>query len=307
MKGIIQLINTLKFRQQLLLMIVLPVVGLIYYASSNVIEKTSEFREIKKVNALTILCEKLSVLSHEIQEERSYYSIFHATGGAIPEYTDSLRNRFISVDSTISETKAHIKEINLEDYSPKFNERIKEIDIQMDTIKSLRPNVDFFLGGDKTPLLSAYTDLQTTVLEIITEISDLSTNVELSTLTASYVNLLKSKEACGKEGLIGLNSIMGRKFQQSDYEGFLGRINDQEVYAEIFKGYSNDKINLAYNEFTKSSNYASIAVMRDTMKSRKFSNEGLGVNPRAWNDSITVKLGQIKDIEIILKFDLIVI
>jgi len=136
MKGFSQLINKLKFRQQLLLMIVLPILGLIYYASINVIEKKSEFNEIRKVNTLTILCEKLSVLGHNIQEERSLFSIFHATAGA--KLTE-LQDQFIKVDSTSKEVALYINQVNTEDYSENFIKHIEIIKSQADTIKNLRP------------------------------------------------------------------------------------------------------------------------------------------------------------------------
>ena len=298
MNRIIKLINTLKFRHQLLLMIVLPIVGLIYYSSINVIQKKTEFNEISKINTLTILCEKLSDLGHDIQEERSLYSIFHATGGALK--TEELRHQFKQVDSTVTETESYIHEINLNDYSEQFNEKVKTLAILTDTIKTLRPKdeeLDFFLGQDKRPLLMAYSDIQTSILEIVSEISNLSTSVELSSVTSSYVNFLKLKEASGKEGLVVLNSIMTRKFIEGEYEKFLNTVNDQKVYAKIFKSYSDDSISTAYDEYILLPEYSTVKTMRDTIKRRKYSQEGLGVSSKDWNESIIIKLDKIKEVE----------
>src|SRR3972149_11484572 len=74
-------LNNLKMRDKLILLLIFPIAGLIYYSVQGISEKYSEVKEMESVKNLSSLAVKISALTHELQKERGATNLFLGSKG----------------------------------------------------------------------------------------------------------------------------------------------------------------------------------------------------------------------------------
>lgn len=76
------ILNTLSVRSKLLLSVILPIAGIIYFTFINIDLKYQKMQESSKVHKIILLNTKISALVHELQKERGMSSGFVSSQGA---------------------------------------------------------------------------------------------------------------------------------------------------------------------------------------------------------------------------------
>lgn len=94
------ILNNLKLREKLLLIVIIPVMGLLFFAFSGSIEKLKTSREILKLTKMTELSIKISSLVHELQKERGVSAGYIGSGGN--SFKDKLSHQRAETDKRIN-------------------------------------------------------------------------------------------------------------------------------------------------------------------------------------------------------------
>src|SRR3989338_5767219 len=71
----------LKVRTKLVLIVIVPLLGLLYFSISNIIERAAVSREMDKLESLVGLSVKIGGLAHELQKERGMTAGFLGSNG----------------------------------------------------------------------------------------------------------------------------------------------------------------------------------------------------------------------------------
>src|SRR3990172_13181322 len=74
-------LNNLKMRDKLILLLVFPIAGLVYFSVQGIRDTHSEVKEMERVGTLSSLAVKISALTHEIQKERGATNLFLGSKG----------------------------------------------------------------------------------------------------------------------------------------------------------------------------------------------------------------------------------
>ncbi len=74
-------LNNLKIKNKLILMLIFPIVGLLYFAVSSIVDKNNVSNEIADLEQLSELAVKISATVHETQKERGATGVFMGSKG----------------------------------------------------------------------------------------------------------------------------------------------------------------------------------------------------------------------------------
>src|SRR3990172_2914564 len=111
-------LNNLRMRDKLILLLVFPIAGLIYFSVQGISEKYSEVKEMESVNNLSSLAVKISGLTHELQKERGATNLFLGSKGT--EFAAEVSEQRKESDKRITDLKTFITGFDSEVYGIEF-------------------------------------------------------------------------------------------------------------------------------------------------------------------------------------------
>src|SRR3972149_7250845 len=129
-------LNNLKMRDKLVLLLIFPIAGLIYYSVQGISEKYSEVKEMESVGKLSSLAVKISGLTHELQKERGATNLFLGSKGT--EFVNEVSEQRRESDKRITDIKAFINGFDSEAYGIEFKSSLLSAISKLDDIKSKR-------------------------------------------------------------------------------------------------------------------------------------------------------------------------
>ncbi len=190
------MLDNLSIKSKLLLSMILPIIGMIYFASINVIDRYNNAQESAQIYKITMLNIRISDFVHELQKERGKSAGFVSSQGK--EFDVELSAQKKLTDKKMILLKEYLNNFNVESKNNKFIqfqqkllEKIEDLDIFRTQIATL------LLDADNTVV--TYTNLNTFLLEFIYGTSKNTNNIQISSAILSYANFLFAKEKAGIE------------------------------------------------------------------------------------------------------------
>ncbi|MDM8569726.1 nitrate- and nitrite sensing domain-containing protein, partial [Thiotrichales bacterium HSG1] len=225
------MLKNIRISDKLALMLVLPMLGLLYFTISITWEKQKIVNQIVLSQNLVELAVKSSELVHELQKERGLSAGF--IGSKATEFVEELSRQKQITDDKITELEVFLDGFpfdlfaeNLKYKTDKFLTIFNKIKTNRKLINDLQMQLD--------TQLKFYTSINNLLLTNISYISTLVNNAELSNQIVSYVNLLQFKEKAGVERAI-LNSVFSQGFFPTImYEKFISLIEAQKDHTKKF-------------------------------------------------------------------------
>ncbi|MCG8570123.1 MAG: nitrate- and nitrite sensing domain-containing protein, partial [Spirochaetes bacterium] len=296
-----KLIDNLKFRNKLIIMILFPILGLLYFSITNIAEKLAISIEMDKLQSLSHLSLKISSLVHETQKERGATALFLGSQGT--EFLNELNAQKKETDKRINELNSFLNNFNTDQFNAEFNNIMTKSNNQLQEIENMR-NKALNLAIDLNSIINYYTDMNADFLNTISTITKLSSNVKVTILSAGYVNFLKGKERTGIERAVLSNTFAANGFAPGMFNKFSNLVATQETYNEVFQKFATDE----QKEFYQSKMQDKSIQEVDDMRMIAFNNAAKGkfdVDASYWFNTITKKINILKVIEDKLSDDLI--
>ena len=107
-------LNNLKMRDKLILLLVFPIAGLVYFSVQGIRDTHSEVKEMERVGNLSSLAVKISALTHELQKERGATNLFLGSKGT--EFASEVSEQRKESDKRIIDLKTFITGFDSEAY-----------------------------------------------------------------------------------------------------------------------------------------------------------------------------------------------
>ena len=284
----------LGFKTKFFLLMMIPVVGVMYFAGSSVNVSYS----IKSNAALTIQMSNLSTylgaLVHELQKERGMTAGFLGSSGI--QFRDQLPGQRGLTDEKLSALLQYIKA-----NSGTFHgELMEHVDLALDRIKMLpdiREKVTRMSINGKEAI-DGYTSVNTLILEAVSHLSHGSLNADITRNLDAYSALLLSKERAGIERAVLTNVFAADSFtgREGMYHTLIELISMQNTYAKLFTDTADQELVTYYNHQTSQEPFRVTATMREKALTG-YTASSLGVNAQTWFDAQTQKINLLKDVE----------
>jgi adenylate cyclase len=254
------MLKNINISYKLALMVILPILGLIYFTTDSTLEKRKVVYEMDLLQALSKLAVKSSALIHELQKERGISAGFLGSQGQ--QFSQELKLQRRNTDNALKTFQSFIQNFDLNSFNGGIKANLDLIVKQFEIIETQRALVDNFQISAKQEIL-AYTQLIESLLVSINYLSVVITHLELANGVMAYVNLLYAKEKAGLERAT-LNNVLSRgNFTLELYKTFAQLVEAQENYVKDFLFFATPKQRATYHDTMDSEFVDEVEKIRD--------------------------------------------
>ncbi len=293
-------IANIKIRNKLVLMLIFPVIGLLFFAVNGLVEKVKLSGEMTSLKEASALAVRISALVHETQKERGVTAGFLGSKGR--KFVSELKEQRSETRKKITELKGFLKDFEKHQFGPGFESGLDRAMNGIDMIDSKRESISA-MRISTGEAIGYYTKVNADFLDIIARMSKLSSNAGITVLTSAYVNFLQGKERAGIERAVMSNTFVQDSFGPGMFRKFSSLVTEQDVYTRVFLSFAHDEQKEFYSKRISGHIVEEIKRMRKTA----FDKAGEGnfsVDAGYWFKTMTDKINLLKEVEDKLSKDL---
>jgi methyl-accepting chemotaxis protein len=272
---------------KLAVMLVVPLVGLAYFAGSAVLESAHTASSAGRLQQDTALAVRVSAYVHEAQKERGMTALF--TGSHGKQFGEELKAQRAVADRAL----ANLRELAGTGPDGKLDKAL----VQLRSLAEHRKAVDA-LSLPPADATGYYTRANAGMLDVVSAVADSSDDPALTRTVQSYASYLRAKEQTGLE-----RAALAKGFTAGAFEGgtdaaaFLTAVAGQETWFAAFARQA-DPADLRAAAATVSGEQVDDAGrMRALAISRLRESDLGGVDPKAWFAAMTEKINLMKTVE----------
>ncbi|MCE7534638.1 methyl-accepting chemotaxis protein [Aliivibrio fischeri] len=296
-------IKKLSFKQKILLIITLPIIGMLFFSLDTLYKTVSLRSELQDITSMTDISIEGSLIVHELQKERGSTAGFVSSKGANfksemleqRKETDSVLNTYLQ---SLKEKAQSIQKTNIAVYND-----MQTIFTQLNQLNTIRNNVDN-LTISASNAAKYYTDINRLFLSLSNMIVKTSTERTLTPHLRNYSLFLEIKESAGKERA-SLNNILSSSgpVPLTLYKTFVALDSTQNAYLATFIEYATSEQVDALNKILSDSISQKVSNIRDMVNAQYVSGK-FTVSGSEWYQASTNRINEFKQYEDLLVDDI---
>ncbi len=284
-----KILNNMKMRKKLIIMILFPILGMLYFSITGLIDKIFVQSEMRYIQVLSSFSVRVGGVIHELQKERGRTGPFLLSKGET--FSQELRSQRILVDKALSELNQYGSDhldINLKKSMNDATRFLSPISGKREEVNSLKitPNDAF----------NFYSDTIEGLLDIISSLTMASTHSRITGQLYAYEALMRKKEYTGRERAILSSVFCLDKFDEVFRKGYYSVLKAQDIYTHSFETYSSPEQKLLLANKMHGHAVTEVANIHKIVE-EKIGAESLGVEPTRWFDAITGVIDMLKEAE----------
>ncbi|OGT96111.1 MAG: chemotaxis protein [Geobacteraceae bacterium GWB2_52_12] len=285
------MLKNMSIRMKLLLIVVAPLVGLLFFASRDIIEHYGIMKDSNATYKLTTLVVRAGSLTHELQKERGLSSGFINAKGE--KFREELSKQRDQVDQEIGKVKEYATANSsaldvISKYLGAANtelEKLKEIRHEIDTLK---------LDGKES--FGFYTKVIASYMDVVAAVSNSSKQHEIIRQVSAYHAFAKAKEETGKERAT-LNAVFAANaFNNETYQRLFGILSAQKIYLELFGKLGSPAELATLDDKKKSPAFRKVDELLSVALAKGMEGN-FGIMPETWFTAATEKINLMKQVE----------
>lgn len=286
-------LSNVKMKQKLVLLLIIPIAGLIYFSAGGTLGKLRVLKEANTTKSISQTAITISSLVHELQLERGMSSLYLGSKGA--KFSKELQAQTLETDKRIAGLRKFSESKGPDSYGGEFRASLTSALKDIDMLREKRNAVSSFnMSVDKE--VEYYSNLNASLIDLISMLSLLSTNSTITNHTLAYINILQKQEKAGLERAILSNTFAGDRFTPGMFNKLVSVLAAQETYTKTFLSLVSPEQRSFYK------NKMSGPVIDETAKIRKIALEKgekgrFGINPSHWFKLQTEKIDLIEEVE----------
>lgn len=286
-------LSNVKMKQKLILLLIIPIAGLIYFSAGGALDKLRVLSEMNKTRAISQTAITISSLVHELQVERGMSSLYLGSKGT--KFSKELQAQTLETDKRIVDFKKFSDSKEPEGYGDEFRAALTSLLKDIALLREKRNAVGALsLSVDKE--VEYYTNLNASLIDLISILSLSSTNSTITNQTLTYVNILQEQEKAGVERAILSNTFAGDRFTSGMFNKLTAVLAAQEIYSKAFLSLASPELRSFYKSRMSGPVIDETAKMRKTALERGEKGR-FGINPSNWFKLQTEKIGLIEEVE----------
>ncbi len=294
------MLRNLKIRYKVLLLVSLPMITLIAFATHEVVQKLKVTHEMQSMLQLSDLTVITSTLIDELQKERGLSAGFLGSSGKT--YKNELKEQRKVVDHQLKILEEFMSDFDSDKFGPDFTSLLKGSITNFQIMKNRRQAVDS-LKISVDEVLNYYTYIIDPLLYLETFIARLSSDPDITRRLIAYSNFALAKEKAEIERAILNNTFASDTFADGMYEKFNTLVTEQETYINVFLNLSSQEHISYYRSKVRGQYVEEINRMRSKTRKNAFNGK-FGVDPIYWWNMATGRLYLLKQVEDRLSDDL---
>lgn len=293
--------NNFSFKKKLTLLLTFPLIGLLLFASYGIYGKASLYSEMSKVAELSDLSTKISSYVHEMQKERGATAVFLGSNG--DKFSTEVKSQRIETDKTLQTLNTFLEEFDASSKGSAFQGKLNSVVIDISKLDSIRGQIsDLNITG--ADAIGYYTMTNGALLNLIGEISNLSTDSTVSNMNTGYVNFLKGKERAGIERAVLSKAFASDKITEKAYSKYSKLNTERSVYFDNFRSIATSSQIDIFQQKLNLPVVSELQRMRNIIE----TNKNIGIfqtDVNHWFETSTKRINDLKEIENSISADLI--
>jgi CheY-like chemotaxis protein/signal transduction histidine kinase len=223
--------KNLKINSKLMVMVIIPMIGLLYFSITTVITQINDRTELGRLESKTVLVVKSLDVIHELQKEQAIVAIYYAG------QTEIMRNNMVDQrkksNQSIENLNEYMQTFSKKELDATFGNKLVPAITMLDKLHIERDLIDN-QTTDKYKVLTYYDDTLGSIFAVMEQMKLVSSNIEISTMLSSFQSFAKSKSALSRERIL-ISSILDVNTIQTKDNNNLGLLeNERQLYFNSF-------------------------------------------------------------------------
>ena len=287
-------IRDLKIGARVLIGMLVPALGLLFFAGASMIDKYETSQELHRVSELAQLAPRISGLVHELQKERGRSAGYIGSRGR--NFADSLPPQRRETDIKRGEAQTAIDSFDFSAFDAALGDAAQNAVSRLGELEKMRGAVDSF-GLSVPEMAKYYTGAIMSLLGIVDELQRASSDDRISKEIAGYISFLQGKERAGLERAMGAAGFGSGQFQQAIYNNFVRLIGAQDLYFTNLRLFSDGKATGFFDQTMTGAAVEDVARMREVALKSPQTGDLEGITAAMWFQTITAKINLMKQVE----------
>ncbi len=295
-----KLIRNMRISRKLSLMVLIPILGLLYFSASGTIEKWRISGDMARIEALADFGVQVGNLVHELQKERGLTAGFIGSKGA--RFAQELPAQRTATDRRLEAFRKALASLDEQGDDGGLRQALEAAQSSLGEVEERRRAASA-LALPAAEAVAYYSHAIGRLLSVTGKIATLSPDGEIAVDAAAYANFLQAKERAGVERALLANAFAADGFAPGEFARFLGNGAEQATYQAVFRSLAgkqhlamvNDKLSAPVVEEVEKLKAAAIA---------RAAEGRFGVQADQWFRLATAKIDLLKEVEDRLAHDL---
>ena len=288
-----KILNNMGFRRKFFIMMILPVIGLLYYAVGDIMRQQKELRETRELSELIYVIKGLSSIVHETQKERGMTSGFIGSSGSL--YADELIEQRKKSDEEFQKLENIKTKMDLGRYGYGIKEKYEKVFTDVSKISDIRKQVD-----DKNitapEAIKFYNQMNDNLLRLIEPIAMVSVDKDTRNSIKAYLLFLLTKDRVGIERASLNNAFTANQFNPGVFATFTSVVAEQKLLMREFENFASKEQNEYVKNKLKGFSIDEVDRIR-TVALEKYVEGNFEIDPQYWFKTITEKIDIMKENE----------
>ncbi len=254
-----KVLENMKMKYKLGLMLSAPLLGLIYFAQAEVRDSLELRNELTGIERLAQFTVSSSTLVHELQKERGATAGFLGSGGK--KFKADLSVQRGQTDKQIVELNTFLEDFDEASFGREFGGELADARKQLSALPEKRSAVSSMELSVKDAV-GYYTNINGLFLELAGYLSRVSSVGEITNMSTAYAEFLQGKERAGIERAVMSNTFEKNAFGEGVFEKFVRLVTQQATYLGVFRNFATPESIEFYEQKMGDPQVAEVARMR---------------------------------------------
>ncbi|MFQ5558054.1 MAG: nitrate- and nitrite sensing domain-containing protein [Acidimicrobiales bacterium] len=283
--------NDTTIRTKLLAIMLVPMLGLGWFAASASLSRRAEAAEAGDLDTLVQLSVRIGNLLHETQKERGATAVFMSSGGE--KFRSELAAQRDTTDGARQELADYLADEGAglpADVKAALEPALADVA----RLDATRDSVDS-LSTPTREVIGYFTDMNARFLASIASVGTASSNDELQAMSIAYVSFLNAKENAGIERAQLANVFGEDQFAPGQYATVVSLIAKQTAFLTTFRQTADATTLAFFAEKQADPLVAQVAELEAIAIDNGVA--GFDVDSGEWFDTITARINLLKEVE----------
>jgi methyl-accepting chemotaxis protein len=291
----------LSIKYKLSLMVLLPTLGLLFFAYSSTLERYQTYEKMQRLDQLVQLSVKLSRLVYEIQLER-IASVLHLRS-ADDKYISRLQYEYDQTTKSRQALRQFVTTLEMNNYDKQLVNNLNAIMLQLEGLEDIRQQVTS-RQASPDQAMQLHTDLNEKILDFIAQIANQDAEQAVLRNELGYINFLRGQEATALQRSLLTTVFSQQQFNPEQYRKFVEfSITQKNAFDRAFNMYFTAEQKAFYREKLQG------AFMQETQRMETIAlsqnvEQIATISPEYWSKMQTEKIEALVSIQEKLANDL---
>ncbi|WEF12570.1 nitrate- and nitrite sensing domain-containing protein [Pectobacterium actinidiae] len=285
-------LHHISIRSKFILALLPPILALLWFSFSGVMERRSTENEMIRMEKLITLARDAGEYAHQLQRERGLSAGYFGSQGKNfgPELATQ-RQATDRAQQVLEQTAANLSSAELGDA---VSEALARVTQKTQQLGEHRRSVDS-ISIPVTQAIGYYSELVSNLLNIVGDMAHLVSDGGIAQRLAAYYNLLNVKEQAGLERAVLSNAFSANSFATGMFERLNQMVGRGDAFTTAYNMFANTELRRAFEQALNNPSAQSALQMRNKAITTPGGN--FDIDASQWFAQQTAKIDELKKVE----------